>query len=409
MYDSVLVQSRKPNQRRRAWDSNRWYSDHVWAIPPISAEDERRTARGILDAEQATLALTLQDRRVLKELIVMVQRFLRGKLRARELFETEKDRDKLMAKAKKLRRRLVRMYQRSPELEEQAKKSSDAEARLDSLRATLADQVWSMPVNRRLIRRLADKVGGRKIERLAGRIRKMKQRIVQPHLRLVLSISRRYTGRGLPYMDLIQEGNAGLLLAVDKFDHRHGFRFSTYAGWWIRQCIIRALAHQSRIIRVPVNLNTQIIRLERDRAALARELDRSPTTEELAKRVKLSADKVRDLLSHRKTVVSMETPLDGDGNLRLGDIIQDPDCELPTDIIGAADARRETKKALASLSEREREVVRRRFGLDGLETETLAEIGREMGISRERVRQIQERALQRLRHPSRGRLLAALR
>jgi RNA polymerase primary sigma factor len=223
-----------------------------------------------------------------------------------------------------------------------------------------------------------------------------KRRLIECNLRLVMSITRNYTKSGVPLLDLIQEGNLGLLRAVEKFDYKLGFKLSTYATWWIRQAITRALADQGRIIRLPVHVADQVRRLMRTRRMLAQKLNREPTIEELARAAELPAAKVKDLLELVEEPVSLETPV-GDGESLYGDLIEDTKTDRPELTTAETMRHRELTRALDSLNPRMRRVLALRFGLDGEKPQTLEEVGSGLGITRERVRQLESRALRELR------------
>jgi RNA polymerase primary sigma factor len=223
-----------------------------------------------------------------------------------------------------------------------------------------------------------------------------KRRLIECNLRLVMSITRNYTKAGVPLLDLIQEGNLGLIRAVEKFDYRMGFKLSTYATWWIRQAITRALADQGRIIRLPVHVADQVRRLMRTRRQLAQKLNREPTIEELAKAAELPETKVKDLLELVEDPVSLETPV-GDGESNYGDLIEDTKTDRPELTTAETMRHSELAKALDTLNPRMRRVLALRFGLDGQKPQTLEEVGSGLGITRERVRQLESRALRELR------------
>ena len=232
-----------------------------------------------------------------------------------------------------------------------------------------------------------------------------RRRLSEANLRLVVSVAKRYAGRGLPFLDLIQEGNLGLMKAAEKFEPDRGFKFSTYATWWIRQSITRAIADQGRTIRIPVHLVEHINRVRKTAGELLRKNGREPTAEEIAVRLEMEPDRVRELLQLAQEPVSLETPVGEEEDAHLEDFIQDEEAGIPVDEAGRQLLRRELMSVLKSLTPREERVITLRFGLDDGQPRTLEELGKEFNVTRERIRQIEAKALRKLRHPSRAKRL----
>ena len=295
------------------------------------------------------------------------------------------------------------------EIAEDEKATTELAKELEVL-ATLEDHAITDPV-RMYLREIGriPLLNAREEIDLAQRIEKgekrAKEKLIQSNLRLVVSIAKKYVGRGLSFLDLIQEGNQGLMRAVEKYDWQRGFKFSTYATWWIRQAITRAIADQARTIRIPEHMVETINKLIRASRKLMQELGREPTPEEIGAEMLLPADRVREIFKIAQGTTSLEKPVGDEGDSMLGDFIQDTSQPSPYDTASRQLLKENIDEVLDSLSEREAKVLKMRFGLDGYRPMTLEEVGKEFGVTRERIRQIEAKALRKLKHPSRRKKL----
>ena len=272
--------------------------------------------------------------------------------------------------------------------------------KVEALRAQMRDLAEETMMPTAELSSLNDDI--RKAERTAG---EAKQEMIEANLRLVISIAKKYMNRGLQFLDLIQEGNIGLMKAVDKFEYRRGYKFSTYATWWIRQAITRSIADQARTIRIPVHMIETINKLLRTSRQMLHEIGREPTPDELAEKLHMPLERVRKVMKIAKEPISLETPVGDEEDSSIGDFIEDVNALLPTDAAIQSNLRATTTKILSSLTPREERVLRMRFGIGNNSDHTLEEVGQQFAVTRERIRQIEAKALRKLKHPTRSRKL----
>jgi len=412
----------------RVEDPVRIYMREMGAVPLLKREEEIVYARRIEEARAELRRLTLSSPFAVREVLRVVVRVKSGKASLRDLIEEVDETTQFdEAYTEEVANRLEKLKKRKPE----------------NAYKLLKDENLSVNVARRIVKRIVRldhliereeaKKGPKKSERAKLRVRRImtrlemtraeikelarevkvhdynmwtaKQKLIEANLRLVVSIAKRYVNLGLKFSDLIQEGNIGLMKAVDKFDYKKGYKFSTYATWWIRQAITRSIADHGRTIRIPVHMIETINRLLQTSRQLLKELGREPYPEEIAERMDIPIAKVRRILRLMKQTLSLETPIGDDEESSLGDFIEDEKSPSPSDAAIEKDLSDQTNLVLESLTPREEKVLRMRFGIGERQDYTLEEVGKVLGVTRERVRQIEAKAIRRLRHPTRAKLL----
>ncbi len=386
-------------------DPVRMYLREMGTVPLLTREGEVAIAKRIERGKLAVIKSISRTPTIAKRILVIGDQLRAGERTIRELviFSDEEITDEViedrkvdvLAQIAEVQKARVNYVKLAEKLEDVLKKQKDIKTQIKGM----IDDLEETPER---LRRTIEV-----IQRGEAQAEQAKKELVEANLRLVVSIAKKYTNRGLQFLDLIQEGNIGLMKAVDKFEYRRGYKFSTYATWWIRQAITRAIADQARTIRIPVHMIETINKLIRTSRALVQELGREPTSEEIAKRMDIPVAKVRKVLKIAQEPISLETPIGEEEDSHLGDFIEDRNIVSPAEAVINLNLKEQTESVLKTLTPREEKVIKMRFGVGDGSEHTLEEVGQNFAVTRERIRQIEAKALRKLRHPSRSRKLKA--
>src|SRR5437667_240708 len=388
-----------PGDLARTDDPVRLYLKEMGSVSLLSREGEIEIAKRIEEGKQDISTVALGMPMTIKAVFALIDQVKANKVPIREVVSAGVEGTALLLKLSRGRQGLIAVRRKTSVpmdvLHEIEKAAQNARRRIRGIEAESLVPAEELRESVKLLDQAEEKVKRGKAE------------LVEANLRLVVSIAKKYTNRGLQFLDLIQEGNIGLMKAVDKFEYKRGYKFSTYATWWIRQAITRAIADQARTIRIPVHMIETINKLVRTSRALVQEIGREPTPEEIAKKMGIPVAKVRKVLKIAQEPISLETPIGEEEDSHLGDFIEDRAVTSPVDAVIQLNLKEQTQKVLKTLSPREEMVLKMRFGVGDGSEHTLEEVGQSFAVTRERIRQIESKALRKLRHPSRSQRLRA--